>query len=180
MISVVNRDIYMNKINSFIGHELIKIITGIRRCGKSYMLNLIIQELINRDIPKENIILINFTERPYNHVDNSRELDLIVEDSIKDKEGKIYLFFDEIQNVMGWEKSITAYNTMYDCDIYITDSNSKMLSGELATHLTGRYIQINMYPFSFKEFVEYNNNVQSVDKLFEEYLIYGVCLLYLL
>ena len=164
----------MNKVYSFRDHELIKVITGIRRCGKSYMFNLIIQELIKKGVSRDNIILLNFNEAPYNHVDNSRELDLIVNDLIKDSTGKIYLFFDEIQNVIGWEKSITAYNAAYNCDIYIAGSNSKILSEELATHLTGRYIQIKMYPFSFKEFVEYNgNNSNSIEELFEEYIVYG-------
>ena len=152
---------------------MIKVITGIRRCGKSYFLNLIIQELSNRGILKDNIILINFNELPYNHIENSMELDLLVKNLIENVEGKIYFFFDEIQNVLGWEKSIIAYSTMYDCDIYITGSNSKMLSGELATHLTGRYIQIKMFPFSFNEFIDYKNNNQSINELFEEYLTYG-------
>ena len=163
----------MKKINSFIDHELIKVITGIRRCGKSYFLNLIIEELIKRGISKENIILINFNERPYKYVNNTRELDLTVEDLVKDIDGKLYLFFDEIQNVDEWQKSILSFTTLYDCDIYISGSNSKMLSGELTTLLTGRYVRINMFPFSFNEFLEYKNNSQFVDELFDEYLIYG-------
>lgn len=169
---MVNRDIYMKKIRSFIDHELIKVITGIKRCGKSYLLNMVIEELLERGVCKENIILINLDKKPYNHIDNARELDLIVDDLIKPLNGKVYLFFDEIQNVNEWEKSVNSYKLTYNCDIYITGSNSKMLSGELATHLTGRYIQIKMYPLSFKEFTKLNENKQ-LKELFDEYLTYG-------
>jgi len=171
---MVKRDIYMDKISKLIDNELIKVITGIRRCGKSYMLNLIIDELIKRDVDKENIILINFDNPLYNTVENTRELDLLVKDLVKDVTGKIYFFFDEIQNVDQWEKSITGYKLIYDCDIFITGSNSKLLSGELATHLTGRYIEIKMKPFSFNEYLEYKkdkNDIQSSS--FDEYLKYG-------
>lgn len=170
---MVNRDIYMEKISKLIDNELIKVITGVRRCGKSYMLKLIIDELIERNVNENNIILINFDDPRYNSVENTRELDLLVSDFVKDIEGKIYFFFDEIQNVDEWEKSITGYKVIYDCDIYITGSNSKLLSGELATHLTGRYIEIKMKPFSFNEFLEYKNDYSSKSSLFDEYLKYG-------
>ncbi|MBQ6813167.1 MAG: ATP-binding protein [Methanobrevibacter sp.] len=187
---MVRREIYMKKINSLIGHELIKVITGIRRSGKSYLLKLIIEELKSQGVNEKNIILINFDTPKYNHIENTRELDLLVGDMVKDIKGKIYLFFDEIQNIDEWEKSIAGYQVIYDCDIYITGSNSKMLSGELATHLTGRYIQIKVYPFSFNEFKEFKHERQSLkeiegyeypvnkkepsrEELFEEYLIYG-------
>ena len=163
----------MKKINSFIDYELIKVITGIRGCGKSYFLNLIIEELIKRGISKENIVLIDFNQRQYKYVDNTLEFDLTVEDLVKDIDGKLYLFFDEIQNVGGWQKSILSFTTLYDCDIYLTASNSKILSGKLSNLLTGRYVQINMFPFSFNEFLEYKNNSQFVDELFDEYMLYG-------
>lgn len=170
---MVKRDIYMNKISKLIDNELIKVITGVRRCGKSYIIKLIINELINRGINQNNIISINFDNPNYNKVENTRELDLLVKDLVKDINGKIYFFFDEIQNVDEWEKSITGYKLIYDCDIFITGSNSKLLSGELATHLTGRYIEIKMKPFSFNEYIEYKqeNNIKSAS--FEEYLKYG-------
>ncbi len=136
------------------------------------MLNLIINELINRGITENNIILINFDNPTYNNVENTRELDLLVKDLIKDTDSKIYFFFDEIQNVDEWEKSITGYKLIYNCDIFITGSNSKLLSGELATHLTGRYIEIKMKPFSYNEYLEYKheNNIESSS--FDEYLKY--------
>ena len=171
---MVRREIYLNKISKLIDNELIKVITGVRRCGKSYMLNLIIDKLIKHGINEKNIILINFDNPLYNSIDNTRELDLLTESLTKDVEGKIYFFFDEIQNVEGWEKSVNGYKIIYDCDIYITGSNSKLLSGELATHLTGRYIEIKMKPFSFIEFLEYkNDNIRQKKELFDEYLKYG-------
>ncbi|RAP52122.1 MAG: ATPase [Methanosphaera sp. SHI613] len=169
---MVKRDLYLNRILSLVDKDIIKVITGVRRCGKSYMFKLIIEELINRGISEDNIILINFESSKYKNVSNSRELDLLIFDLTRDITGNFYLFFDEIQNVDGWEKSINAYRVDYDCDIYITGSNSKLLSGELATYLTGRYMEIKMYPFSFKEFLDYKKSV-ATKELFKEYLLYG-------
>ena len=169
---MVKRELYLTQIIPLIDNELIKVITGIRRCGKSYMLGLIKDELINRGIDENNIILINFESAKYRNVSNARELDLLIESILENIEGKVYLFFDEIQNVDGWEKSINACRFDWDCDIYITGSNSKLLSGELATHLTGRYFEIKMYPFSFNEFLDYKQMSPS-DELFNEYVKYG-------
>ncbi len=169
---MVKRDLYLDQIIPLIDNELIKVITGIRRCGKSYMLGLIKDELINRGISENNIILINFESAKYRNVRNARELDLLIESLVENIDGRIYLFFDEIQNVDGWEKSINACRVDWDCDIYITGSNSKLLSGELATFLTGRYFEIKMYPFSYGEFLDYKKQSSS-DELFDEYVIYG-------
>ena len=100
---MVKRDLYLNRISSLIDKDIIKIIVGVRRCGKSYMFNLIIEELLERGIDKENILLINFESAKYRNVSNPRELDLLVRDSTKDMKGKIYMFFDEIQNVDEWK-----------------------------------------------------------------------------
>ena len=169
---MVKRDLYLDRISSFIDKDIIKIIVGVRRCGKSYMFNLIIEELLERGISKYNILLINFESAKYRNVSNPRELDLLVRDLTKDMNGKIYMFFDEIQNVEEWEKSINSFRVDYDCDIYLTGSNSKLLSGELATHLAGRYMEIKMYPFSFKEYLDYKKTSPN-KKAFTDYLIYG-------
>ena len=169
---MVKRDLYLNRISSLIDKDIIKIIVGVRRCGKSYMFNLIIEELLERGISKDNILLINFESAKYRNVSNPRELDLLVRDLTKDIDGKIYMFFDEIQNVDEWEKSINSFRVDYDCDIYLTGSNSKLLSGELATHLAGRYMEIKMYPFSFKEYLDYKKTPPN-KKAFTDYLIYG-------
>ena len=169
---MVKRDLYLNRIIPLIDNELIKVITGIRRCGKSYMLGLLKEELINRGIDENNIILINFESAKYRNASNARELDLLIESLVENVDGKIYLFFDEIQNVDGWEKSINACRVDWNCDIYITGSNSKLLSGELATYLTGRYFEVKMYPFSYKEFLDFKG-VNSSDAMFKEYVEYG-------
>ncbi len=171
-IIMVQRELYLKQIIPLIDNDLIKVITGIRRCGKSYMLGLIKEELIKRGVKEHNIILINFDSKKYKNIKNNNELDKIVEKSIKNKKGKVYLFFDEIQNVKKWESSIAGYKVDYNSDIYITGSNSNLLSGELATHLTGRYYEIKMYPFSYQEFLDYHQKSSSLD-LFNEYLQYG-------
>ena len=168
---MVKRELYLSKIRRLIDLDIIKVITGVRRCGKSYMLNLIIEDLQKRGINKENIFLINFDSVKYHNIKNSNQLNDLILELVKNTNGKIYLFFDEIQNVENWEKSIAAYKIDFDCDIYVTGSNSKLLSGELATHLTGRYIEIKMYPFSFKEFSDYKRS--NGNELFDEYLKYG-------
>ncbi len=166
---MVKRYLYLNRISSLIDKDIIKVIIGVRRCGKSYMFNLIIDELLKRGINEENILLINFESAKYRNVSNPRELDLLVSDLTKGIDGKIYMFFDEIQNVDEWEKSINSFRVDYDCDIYLTGSNSKLLSGELATHLTGRYMEIKMYPFSFKEYLDYKK-ISPDKNAFTEYL----------
>lgn len=169
---MVKRDLYLNRISSLIDKDIIKVIVGVRRCGKSYMFNLIIEELLKRGINKENILLINFESAKYRNASNPRELDLLVEDLTKGIDGKIYMFFDEIQNVDEWERSINSFRIDYDCDIYLTGSNSKLLSGELATHLAGRYMEIKMYPFSFKEYLDYKK-IPPNKEAFTDYLVYG-------
>lgn len=169
---MVKRDLYLNRISSLIDKDIIKIIVGVRRCGKSYMFNLIIDKLLKRGINKENIVLINFESAKYRNVSNPRELDFLVSDLTKDIDGKIYMFFDEIQNVDEWEKSINSFRIDYDCDIYLTGSNSKLLSGELSTHLAGRYMEIKMYPFSFKEYSDYKK-IPPNKNAFTDYLTYG-------
>lgn len=175
----------MDKIKHFIDLDLIKVITGVRRCGKSYMLNLIKEELLQRGVTEENIILINFESINYKYIRDGNELDKVVIDLTKDLKGKVYLFFDEIQDIPMWEKCINSYRVSLDCDIYITGSNSNMLSGELATYLTGRYVEIKMLPFSFKEFIYYKSDIMGLDldinnlpahikyDFFKEYSKYG-------
>lgn len=136
---MIKRELYLEKIRRLINTEPIKIITGVRRSGKTYLLHSIKEELIERGISKENIFLISFESQKYNKIQNFMELDVCVNNLIKNTSGKIYLLFDEIQNIVSWEKSINSYRVDFDCDIYITGSNSELLSGELATLIAGRY-----------------------------------------
>ena len=137
---MVERKMYMDKIESFMDKDLIKIITGVRRSGKSFFLNLIINELIKKGVNKEDILLIDLELPKYNHINSKEQLDEIVLKFINKQENKVYLFFDEIQNVSKWEISINSYFKLPNVEVYITGSNSKLLSSELATYLTGRYV----------------------------------------
>ena len=146
----------MQRIRPFMNTDLIKVFTGIRRAGKSVMLELVKNELKESGISEENFLCINFEQ-----FSNSQFLDVEslyekITDFQKNTKGKIYLFFDEIQEVDGWEKCINSCRIDFDCDIYITGSNAKLLSGELATYLAGRYVEFVIYPFSFAEFFEMN------------------------
>lgn len=176
---MIKRELYLEKIRRLINTEPIKIITGVRRSGKTYLLHSIKEELIEQGISKENIFLISFESQKYNKIQNFMELDVCVNNLIKNTSGKIYLLFDEIQNIVSWEKSINSYRVDFDCDIYITGSNSELLSGELATLIAGRYFHIDVYPFSFKEFLQYKKEINSIDiknkelQLFNEYVKYG-------
>ena len=167
---MIKRELYLNKIRQFIDLDFIKVITGVRRSGKSYLLKLIIDELIQRGINENNILLIDFELPQYNHIKNREELDEIVLDFINSRKNNVYLLFDEIQNVKDWEISINSYYKLSNTDVYVAGSNSNLLNGSLATFLTGRYISIEMYPFSFNEFCEYNGGLTDP---FDEYLKYG-------
>lgn len=173
---MLKRKLYLDKIRTLIDKDIIKVITGIRRCGKSYLLKQIKDELLLKGINNDQIHLISFESLKYKHIKTGEELDKLVLDIAKDTTKKMYLLFDEIQNVKNWEQSINAYKTDLNCDLYITGSNSKLLSGELATLISGRYIEIKMYPFSYNELLEYKriiNSKDNEDEIFNEYLEYG-------
>ena len=146
----------MQRIRPFINRDLIKVFTGIRRAGKSVMLELVKNELKESGIGEENFLCINFEQFSNSQFLDVESLYKKITDFQKNTKGKIYLFFDEIQEVDGWEKCINSCRIDFDCDIYITGSNAKLLSGELATYLAGRYVEFVIYPFSFAEFFEMN------------------------
>ena len=146
----------MQRIRPFMNTDLIKVFTGIRRAGKSVMLELVKNELKESGIGEENFLCINFEQFSNSQFLDVESLYKKITDFQKNAKGKIYLFFDEIQEVDGWEKCINSCRIDFDCDIYITGSNAKLLSGELATYLAGRYVEFVIYPFSFAEFFEMN------------------------
>jgi predicted AAA+ superfamily ATPase len=150
---MIKRESYMSRIRPFIGNELIKVLTGIRRGGKSVMLELIQDELIARGVSESQFVKLNFEDMRNARFCTAEALRGEVIRRISDMEGKVYLFFDEIQEVAGWEKCVNSFRVEFDCDIYITGSNAKLLSGELATYLAGRYVEFIIYPFSFGEFL---------------------------
>ena len=177
---LIKRDAYVNKLKDYVNTDFVKVYIGIRRSGKTSLMYNIIDELKLMGVNEENIIFISFESREYAYIDNSQQLDEIIFNKTENLEGTVYLFFDEIQQVKGWEKSINTYRVSIDCDIYITGSNSKLLSGELATLLTGRYLTINVYPFSFKEFLQYKNEIEgikltkdSINKMYDDYFNFG-------
>lgn len=175
---MIKRKLYLSQIERLMDKEPIKVITGVRRSGKTYLLKSIQEELKNRKVNEDNIFLISFESMKYNKIENNTELDECIINLTKNVKGKVYLLFDEIQNVKNWEKTINACRVDLDCDIYVTGSNSELLSGEMATLLSGRYYQINIYPFSFTEFIQYkkeieHEDVDNLEKLFDEYVEYG-------
>ena len=153
---MISREIYMKRIRPFINTELIKVFTGIRRSGKSVMLELVKNELKKSGVSDKNFLCINFEQFSNSELLDAKILHKRIVEFQKSADGKIYLFFDEIQEVEGWEKCINSCRVDFDCDIYITGSNAKLLSGELATYLAGRYVEFVIYPFSFAEFFEMN------------------------
>lgn len=162
---MISREIYMKRIRPFINTELIKVFTGIRRSGKSVMLELVKNELKKSGVSNKNFLCINFEQFSNSELLDAKILHKRIVEFQKSADGKIYLFFDEIQEVDGWEKCINSCRVDFDCDIYITGSNAKLLSGEFATYLAGRYVEFVIYPFSFAEFLEMNRQKNSqIDK----------------
>lgn len=173
---MIKRETYMRRIRPFIGSELVKVMTGIRRCGKSVMLELIKEELKNSGVPEANIISINFEDMRYASLLTAKALHDEIIMRTQNISGKVYLFFDEIQEVADWEKCINSFRIEFDCDIYITGSNAKLLSGELATNLGGRYVEFTIYPFSFSEFTELYKGIfpgAHPQECFQKYLLFG-------
>ena len=173
---MIKRESYMKRIRPFIDSDLVKVMTGIRRSGKSVMLQLVQDELLRRGVQKDQIISINFEDLKYADLHTYMALNGEIQKRIQSVRGKVYLFFDEIQEVEGWEKCINSFRASLNCDIYITGSNAKLLSGELATYLGGRYVEFVIYPFSFAEFKELYRSVEpdtSEVKAFQQYLLMG-------
>lgn len=173
---MIKRELYMSRIRPFIGGELIKVVTGIRRSGKSVMLELVKQELLESGVGADHFISINFEDMRNAHLCNAQALHEEVLRLSSTIQGKVFLFFDEIQEVANWEKCINSLRVALDCDIYITGSNAKLLSGELATYLGGRYVEFVIYPFSFSEFLDLYQPIfpqSSIQQCFQKYLVAG-------
>lgn len=166
----------MSQIRPFIGNELIKVLTGIRRSGKSVMLELVREELAASGVGAEQCISFNFEEMSNARLNTAEALRVEILKRAEDIDGKAYLFFDEIQEVDEWERCVNSLHLELDCDIYITGSNARLLSGELATYLAGRYAEFIIYPFSFAEFSELYQDVNGKTtqrEIFSEYLTIG-------
>ena len=175
---MIIREKYLSKIRPFYNVDLIKVITGIRRCGKSVILTQIMDELKATGIKEEQIIYINFELKKYSNIKNDDDLYLYIKEMLN-KDIKYYLFFDEILNILYWEKTINSFKAEYKdkVSIFITGSNSDLLSGELATHLAGRYVSFRIFPFTFKEVCKLkgkeDKGIFELEKDFYDYIKWG-------
>lgn len=175
---MIQRERYMREIIDFMDKPVIKVLTGMRRCGKSALLKLIIEELTERGISREKIIHMNFESLKYEHLKNYRSLYSEISSYAEKTAGRIYILLDEIQEVEEWEKAVNSLRVDFDCDIYITGSNARLLSGELATLLAGRYVEIHVYPLDFKEYLAFaaenpEESRLSIQEKFANYLRFG-------
>lgn len=167
------RPLYLKRIEPMIDTEFIKVITGVRRSGKSYLLLMIRDQLLKRGISEKQIIYLNFENPEYFDLLDYRKLYEYLKKKV-DKSKKTYFFFDEIQEVHEWQKLINGLRVAFDSDIYITGSNASLLSGELASYLTGRYVQILVLPLTFREYLKFKNYEQDDPaRHFNDYLEYG-------
>ncbi len=172
---MIERKEYYDYVERFIDKPVIKVITGIRRAGKSTMLKLLQMHLESRGIDKDKIIYINFESMKYYNIRTSKTFYDYISDLIKTDQ-RVYLFFDEIQVVDRWEEAVNSFLVDFDVDIYITGSNSNLLSSELSTLLTGRYVQFRMYPLSFNEMLKFQSELvgeQDKNTLIEKYIRIG-------
>lgn len=175
---MLKRDEYIKKIVPFIDKDVIKVLTGIRRSGKSVMLKLLMEELKNIGINEKQFIYINFENLKYRNLKNYERLYDFILNKVDNKYKSYYIFLDEIQEMEEWEKCVNSLRVDEDFnfDIYITGSNAKLLSGELSTYLAGRYIEFVVYPFSFKEFFEImkeKNKEIDLKEAFQDYVKFG-------
>lgn len=151
-METIRRTAYLERIRPFMDTDLVKVLTGIRRCGKSVLMAQIRDELLSRGVPQDRCIALNFEQMENDRLRTAKALHDEVMRRAQSVEGRVYLFFDEIQEVESWERCIDSLRVDLDCDVYLTGSNARLLSGELATYLTGRYVEIPIFPFSFSEF----------------------------
>lgn len=168
----INRDNYLSILKNFKDQQIIKVITGIRRCGKSTLLEIYQDYLRNNGIKEEQIISINFENADYEELLDRKKLHKYIKDKLVIGE-KTYVFLDEVQNVSEFEKTVDSLFINKDVDLYITGSNAYLLSSELATLLTGRYVEIKMLPLSFKEYVSAFADKTDISRKFRDYLRYS-------
>lgn len=158
---MINRPIYVNKIMSYADTPFVKILTGIRRCGKSTILKLLMDEMKKRGANDNQILHYSFDSLEYENIKTAKTLfDHLKQHLFSD--GKTYLFLDEIQEVKSWEKVVNSLITDYDVDIYVTGSNSRMMSSEISTYLTGRYVSFRIYPLSFSEYITFRKEYTEI------------------
>lgn len=170
---MILRSDYIEAVKPFMDAPLVKILTGVRRCGKSTIFEMIRQELLERGIPEDHIVIKKYTEMDIPDTITAKQMyDELVSRVEDDK--RYYFLLDEIQEIKGWEKAVNSLLEGMNADIYVTGSNSKLMSSEISTYLTGRYISIPVFTLSFREYLEFKKeSTQSYDKLLEEYIKFG-------
>ena len=170
----LKREIYLQQIRPFYDADLIKVITGIRRSGKSILLESIKDELISNGLSADHIIFINLEDLDYDYLKTASDLNKEIKSRIIDNK-KYYIFIDEIQHIIEFEKALASFRATLNASIFVTGSNSTLLSGELATLLTGRTVEFEVFPFSFSEMKEYFelNNISYSDDLISTYIKWG-------
>lgn len=188
-----NRSLYLNRLIGFQDTELVKVITGIRRCGKSSLMKLMIQHLKENGIQENQFVVMNFESIQYRGMSSKDVYNYVAERVIPDK--KMYIFLDEIQRIPEWQDTVNSFRVDFDTDIYLTGSNAYLLSSEISTYLAGRFVEIKMLPLSFREFLDFNDysvteynspagilkrrvtdkagQIYEMDDLLEAYLMFG-------
>lgn len=174
VMEMISRDIYLQRIVEYKDNLLIKVITGIRRCGKSTLMQIYKEYLLEQGVTQKHIIHINFELMEYDDIRKYKQLYQLLKDKLE-PQGKSYILLDEIQQVNGWEKVVNSLVVEADVDIYITGSNAYLLSSELSTLLAGRFVEIKMLPLSFKEYYTFweKDKSKTVEELFNQYVKYG-------
>lgn len=168
-MNYIVRPDYLNKLKEYTNTDFIKVLYGIRRCGKSTILQMY-ADMLASEYGSDSVLLINFDSPDYLDVTNAEELAALLKEKLSDMTK--YVLLDEIQLIDGWERVISAYYSVKRYELVLTGSNAQMLSSELATHLTGRYVEIAVYPLSYREFLTFRQQ-DSSNVMFEEYLQYG-------
>ena len=168
---MIYRKTYMDKIIPFIDTPFVKILTGVRRCGKSTVMEMIKEELLQRGISKENIISYRFDSLENEEIDTASKLYKEIKRQVR-KDEKMYIFLDEIQEVKDWEKAVNSFLSDFWADVYVTGSNSRMMSSEISTYLTGRYVSFRIYPLSFSEYLEFRKTYADWNDIYSEFARY--------
>ncbi|MFR2564386.1 MAG: ATP-binding protein [Anaerovoracaceae bacterium] len=164
---MISRPIYTDKIMAYTDTPFVKVLTGVRRCGKSTILKMIMEKLQNeRSVPKEQIVSMRFDSMEYDDM-NAKQMFETVKAKLCDG-GRTYFFFDEVQEIDGWEKVVNSLASDYDVDIYVTGSNSRMMSSEISTYLTGRYISFRIFPLSFEEYLTFRKEYTELKDVHTE------------
>ena len=170
---MIERELYMNQIHPFMNRPFVKVIAGIRRCGKSVVLQLIAEELKRQGVTEERIVYMNFESFEWMDIADAKALYLYIKTKVEKTSGRVYILLDEIQEVKDWEKAVNSFMVDWDVDVYVTGSNSRLLSSELSTYLAGRYVSFYIMPLSFNEYLLFHGiNSDSKDVLREEFQKY--------